>query len=247
MTARCVGRSSGFMSRKQLPQHVAEAEHGIDLQPVRLAVERRQRVIGAENVARAVDQEDVVALFQRRRWQRGPTSFSGRDWRRLSRPVLADFDAGMARNVGRPARDGNGAGGYLSGHPSCAPYRMCNRGTGKIATMRTFDSPLPIDDALPASDGGPARRTAPPSWSRRPAPARRRACRWCWSTRPGCADNKITRAGAATARGARRGGPHGGDARRTGRRHRGSARALRLQGVARDPHRGRHRRHLHPA
>ena len=50
---------------QQLPQHVAEAEHGIDLQPVRLAVERRQRVIGAEDVARAIDQEDVVALFQR--------------------------------------------------------------------------------------------------------------------------------------------------------------------------------------
>ena len=50
---------------QQLPQHVAEAEHGVDLQPVRLAGERRQRVIGAEDVARAVDQEDVVALFQR--------------------------------------------------------------------------------------------------------------------------------------------------------------------------------------
>ena len=49
---------------QQLPQHVAEAEHGIDLQAVRFAAERRQRVIGAENVARAVDQEDVVALLQ---------------------------------------------------------------------------------------------------------------------------------------------------------------------------------------
>ena len=50
---------------QELPQHVAEAEHGVELQPVRLAGERRQRVIGAENVGRAVDQEDVVALFQR--------------------------------------------------------------------------------------------------------------------------------------------------------------------------------------
>ena len=48
---------------QQLPQHVAEAEHRIDLQPVGLAVERRQRVIGAEDVARAVDQKDVVALL----------------------------------------------------------------------------------------------------------------------------------------------------------------------------------------
>ena len=50
---------------QKLPQHVAEAEHGIELQPVRLAVDRRQRVIGAENVAGAVDQKDVVALLQR--------------------------------------------------------------------------------------------------------------------------------------------------------------------------------------
>ena len=49
---------------EQLPQHVAEAEHGVDLQAVRLAGERRQRVVGAEDVARAVDQEDVVALFE---------------------------------------------------------------------------------------------------------------------------------------------------------------------------------------
>ena len=47
---------------QQLPQHVAEAEHGIDLQPVGFAVQRRQRVIGAENVGGTVDQKDMVAL-----------------------------------------------------------------------------------------------------------------------------------------------------------------------------------------
>ena len=47
---------------QQLPQHVAEAEHGIDLQPVGLAVQGRQRVIGAENVGGTVDQEHMVAL-----------------------------------------------------------------------------------------------------------------------------------------------------------------------------------------
>ena len=47
---------------QQLPQHVAEAEHGIDLQPVGFAVQRRQRVIGAENVGGTVDQEHMVAL-----------------------------------------------------------------------------------------------------------------------------------------------------------------------------------------
>ena len=64
---------------QQLPQHVAEAEHGVDLQPVRLAVERRQRVIGAEDVARAVDQKDVVALLRRatRRTRRESARFGG--------------------------------------------------------------------------------------------------------------------------------------------------------------------------
>ena len=55
---------------QQLPQHVAEAEHGIDLQAVGLAVQRRQRVIGAENVGGAVDQEDMVALAEGPGWRR---------------------------------------------------------------------------------------------------------------------------------------------------------------------------------
>ena len=50
---------------QQLPQHGAEAVHGADREPVRGAGERRQRVIGAEDVARAVDQIDVVALCHR--------------------------------------------------------------------------------------------------------------------------------------------------------------------------------------
>ncbi|OKO84756.1 hypothetical protein AC630_08175 [Bradyrhizobium sp. AS23.2] len=51
----------GHVAQK-LPQHVAEAEHGVDLKTVRLAVQRRQRVIGTEDVAGTVNQEDVVAL-----------------------------------------------------------------------------------------------------------------------------------------------------------------------------------------
>ena len=64
---REMGRLVVLHLGQQLPQHVAEAEHGIDLQAVRLAGERRQRVIGAEDVAGAVHQEQVVALFQRAR------------------------------------------------------------------------------------------------------------------------------------------------------------------------------------
>ena len=80
---------------QQLPQHVAEAEHGVDLQPVGLAVQRRQRVIGAEDVAGTVDQEDVVALSGdfAAGWRGG----SGL-WRRLWRRSLGGFRHG--RNVG---------------------------------------------------------------------------------------------------------------------------------------------------
>ena len=63
---REMGRRGELASlAQQLPQHAAEAVHGADRQPVRGAGERRQRVIGAEDVARAVDQIDVVALCHR--------------------------------------------------------------------------------------------------------------------------------------------------------------------------------------
>ena len=48
---------------QQLPHHVAETQHGADRQPVGFAVERRQRMVGAEDVAGAVDEEQMVALF----------------------------------------------------------------------------------------------------------------------------------------------------------------------------------------
>ena len=79
---------------QELPQHVAEAEHGIDLQAVGLAVERRQRVIGAEDVARSVDQEDVVAFAAARALWRGRMFFAA-----LGADFTADL-AGMAPNVG---------------------------------------------------------------------------------------------------------------------------------------------------
>jgi hypothetical protein len=47
---------------QQLPQHIAEAKHGVDLQPIGFAVQRRQRVIGAKNIGGTVDQKDVVAF-----------------------------------------------------------------------------------------------------------------------------------------------------------------------------------------
>ncbi len=61
---RDVGRlHAGGGVLQQLPQHVAEAVDGAERQPVRLAGERRQGVVGAIDVGRAVDQEDVVAAL----------------------------------------------------------------------------------------------------------------------------------------------------------------------------------------
>ena len=66
-TARCVGLTPGGGILQQLPQHVAEAGDRADRQAIRLTGERRQRVIGAVDVAGAVDQKDVVAGLDRLR------------------------------------------------------------------------------------------------------------------------------------------------------------------------------------
>ena len=57
----------GELSRlaQELPQHGAEAMHRADRQPVGGPRQRGKRVIGAEDVARSVDQIDVVALCHR--------------------------------------------------------------------------------------------------------------------------------------------------------------------------------------
>ena len=47
----------------QLPQHVAETGDGADRHAVGLARQRRQRVVGAEDVGRAVDEEEMIAFF----------------------------------------------------------------------------------------------------------------------------------------------------------------------------------------
>ena len=63
---RKMGRRAEFAGlAEQLPQHGAEAMHGADGEPVGGAGEGRQGVKGAEDVARAVDQIDVVALCHR--------------------------------------------------------------------------------------------------------------------------------------------------------------------------------------
>ena len=48
---------------QQLPQHVAEAGDRADRQAVGFARQRRKRVEGAEDEARAVDEEKVIAVF----------------------------------------------------------------------------------------------------------------------------------------------------------------------------------------
>ena len=67
------GLLAGLGFLQQLPQHVAEALHGADGQAIGLARERRQRVVGAENIPRAIDEIEMVAGLQGRGAGHGPT------------------------------------------------------------------------------------------------------------------------------------------------------------------------------
>ena len=143
---------------EQLPQHVAEAEHGIDLQPVRLAGERRQRVIGAENVGGAVHQEEVVALLERPRGRAGRRG-GGRAAFALGAGFVAGFGGGLCRrlalvlvlagwhgaNVGRRAALINlsrcsttrNAGAFAASPSGCALcYETPPAGAGKVDRFR---------------------------------------------------------------------------------------------------------------
>ena len=59
-----VGRENAFAGGvallQQFPQHVAETRHGADGQAVRLARQRRKRVIGAKDIGGAIDQKHMV-------------------------------------------------------------------------------------------------------------------------------------------------------------------------------------------
>ena len=103
-----MGRLVGLHLGQELPQHVAEAEHGIDLQAVGFAGQRRQRMVGAEDVAGAVHQKQVVALFEWpcRRISSGGGGFGfGAGWHR---PNVAP-DAALI-NLSRSARTDNAKG-----------------------------------------------------------------------------------------------------------------------------------------
>ena len=69
MTAKWVGVTPTAVLRASCSSFhtmLQKPEHGADRQPVGFAVQRRQRVIGAENVAGAVDEEEMIALFHGR-------------------------------------------------------------------------------------------------------------------------------------------------------------------------------------
>ena len=104
--------------------------------------------------------------------------------------------------------------------------------------------PLPIDAALPRLTAALARATMPPCWSRRPAPARPRACRWCCPTSRGRRTRKILvlepRRLAARAAAARMAETLGERSARRSAIACASARRCRAH-----PHRSRHRGHFH--
>jgi len=50
---------------QQLPKHIAKTVHRADRQPIRRARQGRQGMISAKDVTRAVNQENMVALFYR--------------------------------------------------------------------------------------------------------------------------------------------------------------------------------------
>jgi ATP-dependent helicase HrpB len=83
---------------------------------------------------------------------------------------------------------------------------------------------LPVDEALPRLQEALAERNAA-VWWRRPAPARRRACRWHCSTRLAEGRKIVMQEPRRLAARAAR-APHGRDTGRAGRRDGGLSRAL---------------------
>ncbi len=131
---------------QQLPQHVAETEHGIDLQAVRFAAKRRQRVIGAEDVARSVDQKDVIAFLQ-------SAGGSGCGGLRGSGLVGGGFFRGFGcwhgGNVGRPARNGNARRWISAIHSVVVSYSQSECASAKEPPPEALRSGL---DLLALSD-----------------------------------------------------------------------------------------------
>jgi hypothetical protein len=58
------GRIAALHILEQLPQHVAIARHRADGQAIGFAGQRRQSVIGAEQIARAINQVEMIPLFE---------------------------------------------------------------------------------------------------------------------------------------------------------------------------------------
>ncbi len=148
---------------QQLPQHVAEAEHGIDLQPVGLAVQRRQRVIGAEDVGGTVDQEDMVALPGRLRGDGFGSSdllsaAAGRAWVSALAAVFGEV-LGMAAMYEflrvLTALRGRFLGGWRHyPHCHCRHSSVIPREGGESSTPRLFRMrPRPLEYWMPRLRG----------------------------------------------------------------------------------------------
>src|SRR5262249_20120953 len=101
---------------EQLPQHVAEAINRIHMRAVGRARLESDRMIGAENVAGAIDEKDVIALFYRPRGGRPPRGSCGRYF-----DGLGGFRCWRSRhgsNVGRRRTFINPPGRWLWTYPA---------------------------------------------------------------------------------------------------------------------------------
>ena len=90
---------------QQLPQHAAEAVDGIELQPIRLARQRRQGMIGAENIGRSVNEKDVVADVEiGRGFRHGANVEGSRTNGNLGKPVHDRSGVGPAASIAAPTQ-----------------------------------------------------------------------------------------------------------------------------------------------
>ena len=146
--------------------------------------------VGMEQAKKVLPERDLLrrTLRLRRRaptrWSSSPNgSSSARSISTGSRRV--DGAAGARRPAQHlSARRDGAARLHLRERRAGRRSKAAELDRGRVRCAR-FDTALPDRRGAAGADRGAARSATPRCWSRRPAPARPRACRWCCSTSPG--------------------------------------------------------------